>query len=319
MQKSWNRFLRPFYFFAALPLLSILSCPQESPPPPQALIWSDDFNGSSLDGKKWNVETGDGSQYGNNMYGWGNAEKQLFKNENISVENGVLRIEVKKDTNNSTYPYSSGKITTGKVKSGNTVTGATYTVRKGRVEARMKLPAGMGFWPAFWLLGVNSYLDDSDKLKNTWPACGEIDVMEMQGGLNDRRLLGTIHFGTSYPDSYYSLGQSKTHSENLGNDWHIYGVNWDETGVRWTFDGEQYAETKLNPLPAKDSNGKTINASLANTAAFTEESGFAIIINLAVGGNFFNGNPNTVPPDSAFTGSRDARSILVDWVKVYKE
>jgi beta-glucanase (GH16 family) len=252
------------------------------------------------------------------MYGWGNAEKQLFKKGNISVEKGVLRIEVKKDTGNPAYPYSSSRITTGKIKAGNTVTAATYTVRKGRVEARIKAPAGRGFWPAFWLLGANSYLDNANHAANAWPACGEIDIMEMQGGLDDKTVIGTIHFGTAYPDSWYSLSSRKTHSENLGNGWHVYGASWDETGIRWTFDGNQYAEAKLNPLPAKDSNGKTINASLANTAAFTAEPGFAIILNLAVGGAFF-GDPNTVPPDSAFTGSRDERSILVDWVKVYEE
>jgi beta-glucanase (GH16 family) len=163
-------------------------------------------------------------------------------------------------------------------------------------------------------------MNSSNQNQSTWPACGEIDIAEMQGGLNDKRLLGTIHFGTAYPDSHYSLGAGITHGENLGNGWHVYGVSWDEAGVRWTFDGEEYGSTSFNPLPGTDGNGKPIDTSLANTGAFTAQTGFAVILNLAVGGNFF-GDPNTLPPDSILNDpdKRDERSLLVDWVRVYEE
>ena len=42
------------------------------------------------------------------------------------------------------------------------------------MEARVKIPAGAGMWPAFWMLG-NSFNN------RNWPQCGEIDIMESIG------------------------------------------------------------------------------------------------------------------------------------------
>ena len=42
----------------------------------------------------------------------------------------------------------------------------------GYIEGRIKLPKGKGTWPAFWMMPVNF---------RSWPADGEIDIMEEVG------------------------------------------------------------------------------------------------------------------------------------------
>ena len=56
----------------------------------------------------------------------------------------------------------------------------------GRIEARIKMPVGQGFWPAFWMLGA-------DINTVNWPACGETDIMEHIN--TDSTIYGTIHWG----------------------------------------------------------------------------------------------------------------------------
>src|SRR5260370_18229057 len=50
-----------------------------------------------------------------------------------------------------------------------------------RFEARIKIPAGQGMWPAFWMLG-------NDISSVGWPKCGEVDIME-----NIATEPGTVH------------------------------------------------------------------------------------------------------------------------------
>ena len=57
------------------------------------LIWSDEFNGSSLDATKWVHDIGTGSQYG--LYGWGNSELQYYQPQNTVVNNGTAKRLIK--------------------------------------------------------------------------------------------------------------------------------------------------------------------------------------------------------------------------------
>ena len=125
------------------------------------LVWSDEFNGAAgtaLDTAKWTYDVG-----GN---GWGNSELEYYTNgtANAAMDgNGNLAITVKKESM-SGMNYTSARVKTLGLESW------TY----GRIEARIKIPKGQGMWPAFWLLGT-------DINTNSWPACGEIDVMENVG------------------------------------------------------------------------------------------------------------------------------------------
>jgi len=121
------------------------------------LVWSDEFDGDTLDGTKWSYQIGTGSQYG--LEGWGNNELQYYRPENVTVANGMLTITSIKE-NYEGMKYTSGRIRT--FKKG----GWTY----GRFEFRAKMPEGRGLWAAIWMLSTyESY--------GSWAASGEIDIM----------------------------------------------------------------------------------------------------------------------------------------------
>ena len=104
----------------------------------EVVTWSDEFSGTAPDSSKWVPMIGDGSLYGNP--GWGNNELQYYTDrpQNIQVANGILRIIARKE-NFGGKQYTSAQIRSlGKL-----------SAQYGRFEARIKVPAGQGFWPAF--------------------------------------------------------------------------------------------------------------------------------------------------------------------------
>ncbi len=88
-------------------------------------------------------------------------------------------------------PYTSTRIRT-KTDDGDTL----YAARYGRIEARMKLPAEEGLWPAFWMLPVDT------SIYGTWGASGELDIMEARGRVPDK-VGGAIHYGSQWPGNTY--------------------------------------------------------------------------------------------------------------------
>lgn len=104
------------------------------------VVWSDEFNGTSLDTSVWSYEIGTGN------WGWGNNEQQYYTNstKNVEVSDGTLKIHALKE-NYGGKNYTSGRIKTQGKKS----------FKYGRIEAKMKLPSFAGSWPAFWMLGDN--------------------------------------------------------------------------------------------------------------------------------------------------------------------
>lgn len=178
------------------------------------LAWSDEFNGTSIDTSNWKFETGGG--------GWGNNELEYYTNrsDNARIENGNLVIEGRKES------YNGASYTSARLKSQG-LRNWTY----GKVEARMKLPAGQGIWPAFWMLGENIS-------QVNWPACGEIDIMEH---INNESLVhGTIHWDNN-GHAYYG-----TASPNIDvTQYHVYSVEWNASSIKWFVDGTQYLEANI--------------------------------------------------------------------------
>ncbi len=117
------------------------------------------------------------------------------------------------------------------VKSARLRTAETFSFRYGRVEVKAKLPVGKWIWPAIWLLPRHAYY-------GTWPASGEIDVVESRGNLNYPKEFGggpesigsTLHWG---PD-FFTNQFAKTHkvyslpSGTFGDDFHTFGLYWDQ-------------------------------------------------------------------------------------------
>lgn len=168
------------------------------------LAWHDEFNGTSLDTSIWNYDIGTGS------WGWGNNEQQYYTNrsENIYVSDGSLKITALKE-NYGDKQYTSARINTkGK-----------YETKYGYIEARIALPSMSGIWPAFWMLGANI---DS----NSWPYCGEIDIME---AINKNNVFySTLHWnnGSSYSPDYDGTKVGIDVGDRT--EYHTYGFLWSE-------------------------------------------------------------------------------------------
>jgi predicted small secreted protein len=196
--------------------ISIAGANCGTPPSGWTLAWADEFNGTSLDTSKWNIEV--------NGNGGGNNELQYYtaRAENIRVSGGELVIEARKEAYMGKQ-YTSGRITTQNKASW----------QYGRMEARMKIPTGKGTWPAFWMLG-NAISSAG------WPASGEIDIMEH---VNSEAVThGTIHW-SDQNNAYANYGGP---SGNLDfSQYHVYAVEWDAAAIRWYVDGNKFHEVNI--------------------------------------------------------------------------
>ena len=234
-------------------------------------IWSDEFNGNELDSSKWDHQIGLGTEYTDT--GWGNSEEQYYTDstENSYVEGGKLTIKAIKDEE---LGYTSARIRstnaeTGKKGSTYNDSWALYNNAYGKIEAKIKLPAGKGIWPAFWMLPENS-------MYGTWAASGEIDIMEAKGRLPGE-VVGTIHYGGAWPNNT-STGKTYYFDDSTFEEYHIYGIEWDPDEIRWYVDGELYST--LNNWYAEAGE----EGNFPYPAPFDEE--FHLLFNMAVGGTF---------------------------------
>lgn len=224
--------------------------------------WSDEFNvDGAPDPNKWGYDIGTGSG------GWGNNELEYYtsRTDNAIVSNGTLKIKLKKES------YSGSAYTSARLTSNN-----KFSFKYGKVEVRAKLPSDGGTWPAIWMLG-------SDFATNTWPACGEIDIMEHKG--NDlNRIYGTLH----YPGHSGGNGDgANTVISGATTDFHVYGLEWNASTIKISIDGNVF---------------KTV----ANSGSVPFNHNFFIILNLAMGGTFGGA------VDPAFTNG----TLEIDYVRV---
>ena len=242
-----------------------------------SLVWSDEFEGNTLDTGSWNVETHDP--------GWVNDELQAYVNSdaNISVADGVLKITPVKSTDESgQVTYTSGRISSQNKQ--------TFTY--GVFEARVKVPEGQGFLPAFWLMA------NDENIYGQWPRCGEIDCMEVMGQ-DTSKVYGTIHYGNPHSESQ----GTKTIDGSFSEDYHVFSVEWNPGSIKWYVDGVLYHEED-------DWYSTTVGqGTKAYPAPFDQP--FYIILNLAVGGSWV-GNVN----DATFDANND---YYVDYVRVYQK
>ncbi|MDO7874513.1 glycoside hydrolase family 16 protein [Hymenobacter sp. ASUV-10] len=231
------------------------------------LEWEDDFNGSSLNAQNWTPEVKDG---------WYNNEKQATTSDrrNLTVTGGNLVITALKENYNG-KAYTSARI----------VTKGNQDFRFGRIDVRAKLPKGKGIWPAIWLLGSN----DSQV---SWPACGEIDIMELKGS-NPQTSLTALHFGNSVATKPPALTSAYSLPNGLfSDDFHVFTLVRSLNKMRFYVDNNEY-----------------FSATDKDVSVYPFNNPFYMILNVAVGGDF-DGDPDasTVFP----------QQMLVDYVKYYK-
>lgn len=247
----------------------------EHPNPNWKQVWSDEFDGPEIDTSKWNFEI-DGK-------GGGNGEMEYYtdKPENARIENGHLLITAipgGTDAQGRKHKFTSARMTTkGK-----------FNWKYGRFEARIKVPAGRGVWPAFWMM-------PQDSVYGGWASSGEIDIMEEVGD-KPSTVFGTLHYGDKWPRNTHTGDKYTLPSGILADDWHVYALEWEPGIMRWYFDGNLYETqtkwyTKAAPFPAPF------------------DQNFFIILNFAVGGAW----PGKPSPETPFPQTMD-----VDYVRVYQ-
>jgi len=255
------------------------------PPPAKGftLVWSDEFSGpdgSSPDSSKWTFDTGVGGS------GWGNNELESYTNrtQNAQLKGGNLVITALKETyadpsDNVTRNYTSARMKTQ----------GLFIQTYGRFEARIKIPAGQGMWPAFWMLG-------RDISSIGWPKCGEIDIME-NIGKEPSMVHGSLHGpSTSGRTSDLSAPFSLPAGQNFADDFHLYAVEWEPGTIRFYVDSNLYATFTQSQWPA------------GGTWVFDHP--FFLILNLAVGGDW----PGSPDATTVFP-----QQMLVDYVRVYNK
>lgn len=254
------------------------------------IVWSDEFNGNSLNTNNWTFDIGNGFESGGNWVpGWGNNEDEYYTSstQNVYVTNGYLHIAALKQPDEGFY-YTSGRIKS---------IGLYYTTY-GRIEWRAQLPWGTGFWPALWMLPENSPYGG-------WPNSGEIDVMENNGAVTNQEG-GTIHYGgQNGNDTYVGATYTFPGSDSVTN-FHVYLLEWSTNAINWYVDGHLY-ETQTSWW----SNVGTTSSTYPYPAPFNVP--FYILMNLAIGGQYL-GNPSTNAINASLPGQ-----MLVDYVRVYNQ
>jgi beta-glucanase (GH16 family) len=254
-------------------------------PGPEAwrLVWSDEFNGAAgrmPDARKWTHEIGDGTA--NGIPGWGNSELEYYTDsaQNASTDGrGHLAITARAADGSLSCYYGPCQFTSARL-----ISQHKAEFAYGRIESRIKVPAGAGLWPAFWSLGTN--IGDVG-----WPQSGEIDIMEFVGRVPNE-IFGTIH-GPGYSGGD-SFGGTYDFGVPVSDRFHTFAIQWQPDRIDWFVDGILYhsaTPTSVAPDP------------------WVFNHPFYLILNMAVGGNF--GGP--VDPSLVFP-----KTMLVDYVRVYQ-
>jgi beta-glucanase (GH16 family) len=243
------------------------------------LVWSDEFDGETLNADNWTPMIGNGQAYG--IPGWGNNELQYYTGfaDNIQVSDGTLKLIARRQSLGG-FDYTSARI--------RTLNKAEF--KYGRIEARIKLPSTPGIWPAFWML-------PTDSPYGGWAASGEIDVMESVNYAD--RIYGTLHHGANWPQNA-QVGPRFEDGTDYSQDFHVFSVDWDPDSITWAIDGVPYGTVTSNQWYS--------TAAPSNPLAPFDHQ-FHMLLNVAVGGNF-PGNPNGA---SVFP-----QTMEVDYVRVYE-
>ena len=239
--------------------------------PGYTLLWSDEFSASNLDLNVWNQEIGNGGG------GWGNNELEYYTNsaKNTLLSNGNLIIEARREAI-SGFNYSSARLTTQNKK----------TFKFGRIDIRAKLPVGKGIWPALWMLGANI-------TSVNWPACGEIDIMELVGTYPGR-VSGTMHWKNG-DATHGSKGSSyNLHSGDFSQQFHVFSIIWAQDVINWYVD---------------DVLCLTVTNTDTGTGNYPFNANQFFIFNVATGGDW---------PGSPDATTSFPERMFVDYVRVFQ-
>jgi beta-glucanase (GH16 family) len=232
------------------------------------IVWNDEFDGAAINTNIWTYDLGGG--------GWGNNELEYYTNSanNSFVTGGMLHLVARRQSVGS-YDYTSARMKSQ----------GLYSFTYGRLEWRAQFPAGVGFWPALWLLGTNIS-------SIGWPNCGEIDVFE-NTGTNSLFVQSSIHSGSDASGIYNFFDGAVTN-------FHTYTLDWTTNAMLFYVDGHLFES-------------QTSWSSAAGSYPFPFNQPFFLIMNFAIGGNYVSNPTSTdINAHSVFPSE-----VLVDYVRVY--
>jgi beta-glucanase (GH16 family) len=295
------------FFTLATPLLA--SEPDASAKDGWEMVWSDEFDGTKLDPKKWKPEK--------SCWGGGNNERQCYtgRKENIRVEGGLLHLIAQEErftgpdrppeiapmpNPNRTQPFTSGKIRTR----------GLAAWKYGKIEFRAKPPKGQGTWPAVWMMPAEDHYGG-------WPLSGEIDILEgvnlgascaeCQGNVGENRMLSAVHFGDKAPKNDHIHKRVALPGQNLPSDeFQIWTFEWGKGLMRFYLNGIQYWEVTPEQWNTASPKAK------GNPAAPFDQP-FYIMANLAAGGKLSEDNN-----DKGIIMNSFPATFQLDWIRIYQ-
>lgn len=240
----------------------------------ETVVFSDDFD--TFDQEVWSKET--------HQPGWVNKELQAYSPTQVSVGND----------GNRTVLILTAERRNGKIVSGRVNSKGKKSFKYGTLEASIKLPStANGLWPAFWMMGEGD---------NEWPACGEIDIMEMgdaegmRSGHSPKRVNTAIHFGPDAAGHQQEYFAADANVDLQDGNYHVYRVDWTASEIAVSIDGKRFHTFEINGNPYF-------------------HHAFHMLFNLAVGGEF-TGITNI----AGITALKEGQKVTmnVDWVKISK-
>lgn len=242
------------------------------------LVWSDEFDYEGLpDPEKWTYDVGMG------QWGWGNNELQTYTDDsNAWVKDGVLTIELRKEEDQ----YGDEVYTSARVK-----TKGLGDWKYGRFEICAKLPEGKGTWPAIWMLPTDTTEYGS------WPASGEIDIMEHVGYIQNiihQNVHTEVFNGSDGTNKGYAAG-----CKGVSEDFHTYTLEWLPDKMIFSVDGE--VRFTYDPHDYVDE---------ASSSEWPFDKEFHLIMNIAYGGNWGGA--------AGIDDSMLPQQMQVDYVRVYQ-
>jgi beta-glucanase (GH16 family) len=243
-------------------------------------VWSDEFDADgAIDPSNWFHQTQLPTPTG-----WYNGEIQHYTNrlDNAEVSAGTLKVRAKREVftdQGVTKQFTSARLN------------SKFAFLYGRVDVRAKLPSGVGTWPAIWMLGKNidengSYWDNQGYGTTSWPACGEIDIME-HWGANPNYISSAIHTPSSFGGTVNVGGRVLS---TAMTSFHVYSMTWSPDAIVFSVDGVEHYT--YNP-EVKD----------ASTWPFNQEQ--FLLLNLAI-----------LPEIAA---SFTSGAMEIDYVRVYQQ
>ena len=265
--------------------------------------WADEFDGDTIDKKKWDFDIGNGFAGGDGQWisGWGNEELQYYTDQpaNVFLSDGMLHIKAIKEKKEE-FDYTSAK-----VKSRGRDGSPLFNQKYGRFEFRAKMPTGQGVWPALWMLPQKDTY-------GTWASSGEIDILEARGQ-KPHEILGTLHFGSRWPANKEASTTYQLPDNGTISDFHIYALEWEPGEVRWYFDGKLFGtQTSWWSSTKEGEDGGALPTEPSELQPWPApfDHPFYIVMNVAVGGKFL-GNPDETTKFPA--------EMVVDYVRVYEK